>query len=172
MINRSQVARLSLALLMGPALLIVLGCSGDDGLGKRYPVSGTVKYKGEPVAKARISFTPTKSDGHGAHGDVENGAFKLSTMGTDDGALPGEYKVTVDDREVDAAKLKADAKEAATKKGMDGFSGGAMIPQDLQAKALKASKSRLPGKYQIAETSDKKVTVEAKSNTFEIELTD
>ncbi len=171
MINRSQVARLSLALLMGPALLIVLGCS-DDGLGKRYPVSGTVKYKGEPVAKARISFTPTKSDGHGASGQVENGAFTLTTQNSGDGALPGEYKVTVDDREVDAVKLKADAEKEAAKKGVEKFSGGAMIPQDLQAKALKASKSRLPGKYQIAETSDKKVTVEAKSNTFDIELTD
>jgi hypothetical protein len=172
MMIRNQVARLSLALLVVPAVLIVLGCS-DDGLGKRYPVSGTVKYKGEPVAKARISFTPTKNGtGRAASGQVENGAFTLTTLNPEDGAMPGEYKVTVDDRQVDEGKLKADAEKEAVKKGVEKFSGGAMIPQELQAKALKSSKSRLPGKYQLPETSDKTLTVKESSNSFDIELTD
>jgi len=36
-------------------ILSVLGCS-DDGLGKRYPVSGTVTYKGEPLKEGSIVF--------------------------------------------------------------------------------------------------------------------
>ena len=95
MLNRTRIAHRCLALLLGPALLYVAGCS-DDGVGKRYPVSGTVKYKGEPVAKARISLYP-KGDGRGASGDVVNGSFaSLTTQQPGDGAMPGTYKVTVD----------------------------------------------------------------------------
>ena len=170
---RNQIARLSLALLVCPAVLFVLGCS-DDGFGTRYKVTGTVKYKGEPVAKARISFTPTaESKGRAASGDVENGSFTLTSLNPGDGAMPGEYKVTVDDREADEGAMKAEADKAAAKKGVEGgFSGGKMIPQDIQAKALKAAKSRLPGKYQLPSTTDKTVTVKAETNKFDIELTD
>src|SRR5277367_4314566 len=77
MLNRTRIAHRCLALLLGPALLYVAGCS-DDGVGKRYPVSGTVKYKGEPVAKARISLYP-KGDGRGASGDVTDGTFSSLT---------------------------------------------------------------------------------------------
>ncbi len=142
-------------------------------MGTRYPVTGMIKYKGEPVAKARISFIPTKPGvGRGASGNVVNGSYKLTTLNPDDGAVPGEYKVTVDDREVDEGKLKADTEKEAAKKGIEKFSGGAMIPQELQAKAMKDAKGRLPGKYQLPETSDKTVTVKESPNTIDIELTD
>src|SRR4051794_4127534 len=115
--NRKQLTRRGLALLVGPALLSPLGCS-DEGLGKRYSVSGTVKYKGEPVSKARISFVP-KSGGsstHGAYGQVTDGSFSsLTTLTDGDGALPGEYFVTVDTREIDEEKVKSQASNLATK---------------------------------------------------------
>jgi hypothetical protein len=168
--NRS--GRRALGLLVGPALLAVLGCSGADDIGKLYPVSGTVKYKSEPVAKARINFVPTSKEGRGASGQVENGSFTLTTLNPNDGALEGEYLVTVDDRETDTDSLKKDAEKLAAKKGVEKFAGGMMIPQDMQAKALQAAKGRLPGKYQIASTTDVKVTVKPQSNTLEIELKD
>ena len=37
--------------------VMIVGC-GDDGLGKRYAVSGKVTYKGAPVADASIAFRP------------------------------------------------------------------------------------------------------------------
>jgi hypothetical protein len=172
MMIRSLPWRRALALLVGPALLAVLGCSDSDYIGKLNPVSGTVKYKGEPVPKARISFTPTAKDGHGAVGEVANGSFTLMTLKPGDGALAGEYKVTVDDRETDTAALKTQADELAKKKGMEKFSGGAMIPQDMQAKALQATKSRLPGKYQLAETTDQTITIKEGKNDITIDLTD
>ena len=36
-----------LAILSVPALLVMASCGTDDGLGKRYPVSGTVTYNGK-----------------------------------------------------------------------------------------------------------------------------
>jgi hypothetical protein len=168
MLNRTRVIHRCLAFLVGPALLCVAGCS-DDGVGKRYPVSGTVKYKGEPVAKARISLYP-KGGGRGAYGEVENGTFSsMTTQQTGDGAMPGVYKVTVDTRQIDEAKLKSEAAEVGKKHGMEGMG---QIPQELQAKALKDAKGTIPGKYQIPETSDIEVTVKEESTKLTIELKD
>jgi hypothetical protein len=172
MITRSLPWRRGLALLVSPALFAVLGCSDADNIGQLYTVSGTVKYKGEPVEKARISFVSTSKEGHGATGQVEKGSFSLTTLKPGDGALAGEYKVTVDDRETDQAALKAEADKLAAKKGMEKFSGGAMIPQDMQAKALKAAKSQLPGKYQLPDTTDLTAKVDASSRTFNFDLKD
>ncbi len=168
MLNRTRVIHRCLALLVGPALLYVAGCS-DDGVGKRYPVSGTVKYKGEPVAKARISLYP-KDGGRGAYGEVENGTFSsMTTQQTGDGAMPGVYKVTVDTRQIDDAKVKSEAEEIAKKHGMQNIG---QIPQEVHAKALKNAKNTIPGKYQIPDTSDIEVTVKEQSNTLTIELKD
>jgi hypothetical protein len=171
MFNRISLVQRSLALLVGPALLAVLGCSGDDGLGTRYSVSGTVKYKGTPVPKARISFVPAGKDGgsQGASGEIENGSYSLSTLSPGDGALPGEYRVTVSAREVDEAKLKSDSEALAAKHGMGKM---AMMPPELQAKANKEAKSSLPKKYESPDTSGLTAKVKEQSNTFDFELTD
>lgn len=159
----------TLALLVGPALLFALGCS-DDGMGTRYPVSGTVKYKGQPVNKARISFVPAKGTNAGASGDVVDGKFSsLTTLNPGDGVLAGDYKVSVDDREASQELVKSEASKLAKQHGMD---GGAPVPPEVQAMALKKAKSTLPGKYQIAETSDLKATVDAGHTTFDFELKD
>ncbi len=169
MFNRRNIARYGLALLLGPALLVVIGCS-DDGIGKRYPVSGTVKYKGQPVAKARINFISKGAGVQGAYGTVENGTFSsLTTRNDGDGALPGEYVVTVDTREIDEGKVKSQASDLAAQHKMEKVS---QIPPELQAKALSEAKSSIPGKYQLPETTDLKATVQEKTNKFDFELKD
>jgi hypothetical protein len=169
MLNHSRLARRIPALLVGPALLLALGCS-DDGLGKRYAVSGTVNYKGQPVSKARISFVPLKGTGPGASGEVVAGKFaSLTTLNPGDGVLPGEYKVTVDQREIDEGKVKAATEDLGKKHGMDKVS---QIPPELQGKAMREAKSEIPGKYQIAETSDLTAKVDASNTTFSFELKD
>jgi hypothetical protein len=169
--NRIPVVKCSLALLVGSALLCVLGCSSDDGLGTRYTVSGTVTYKGEPVPKADISFVPFGKDAakQGASGQIENGSYSLSTLSPGDGALPGEYKVTVSAREVDEAKLKADSEALAVKHGLPKTP---MMPPELQAKANKVAKSSLPKKYESPGTSDLSAKVEEHSNRLDFELKD
>lgn len=167
MFHRNLAVRACGSLLAGLTLLWVVGCS-DDGLGKRYPVSGTVKYNGQPVAKARINFVPKDGGGHAAFGTVENGTFSsLTTLTDGDGALPGAYKVTVDDREVDEAKVKSQADDLAKKHKMGNIT---QIPPELQGKAMKAAKGSIPGKYQIDSTSNLEAKVEPKSNTFEFTL--
>src|SRR5262245_1230631 len=80
---------------------LIVGCGDDTGLDKRYPVSGTVKYKGEPVAKGQISFIAVdKVKQRDANGFIQDGHYSLTTATPGDGALPGEYMVTIFSKEV------------------------------------------------------------------------
>ena len=61
-------------------ILCVLGCS-DDGLAKRYHVTGKVTYNGQPLKKGTIVFVPTDPEGRGATGDIgEDGTYTLTTQ--------------------------------------------------------------------------------------------
>ncbi len=144
------------------AMLLLTGC-GDDGLGKRYPVSGNVTYKGEPVASASISFYPIVGQGEeqrGASGVVKDGYYSLSTMGGDDGAFVGEYQVSISARAPDLSTAKANAQER-----------GGSYRQDDVAKAYSKASSAIPRKYESPDAG-LKAKVEAKSNTFNFDLTD
>ena len=170
MLNRIPVVKYSLVLLVGPALLCVLGCWTDDGLGTRYSVSGTVTYKGEPVPKADITFIPLGKDAakQGASGHIENGSYSLSTLSPDDGALPGEYKVTVSAREVDEAKLKSDSEALAVKHKLP---KSPMIPQELQAKANKVANNFFPRNMKAPARAACRPR-SRRSNRFDFELKD
>jgi len=169
MLNRTQIAHRCLALMIGPALFYMSGCS-DDGMGKRHPVSGTVKYKGQPVAKGRINFVPKGGAGHGAHGEIQNGSFaSLTTLNPADGAMPGEYKITIDTKEIDEAAAKEEGEKVAKQHGMSNLK---MLPPEVQAKAFSQAKSSVPLKYQTTETSDLTATVAEGSNIFDFELKD
>jgi hypothetical protein len=163
----SSTRSLSSALAVS-LVLLALGCGDDGGLARRYAVSGKVIYKGAPVNKGAISFVPTTAEGRGAAGQIEDGHYSLTTLDPGDGAIPGKYKVTLDDRQLDEAKLKAQADELGRRKGMK----LSMIPQEYQAAALKKAKGVLPGKYQVASTSDVEVEVKPQSNRIDIELKD
>jgi hypothetical protein len=136
------------------------GCGSDDGLGKRYPVSGTVTYNGKPLPKGSITFVPndTKTS-RAANGNIVEGAYTLTTQSPDDGALPGQYKVTVTAVEVDLSKASATAKKS-----------GMMINQADIAKAKRTS--LLPSKYMVPETSGLTATVKEETNRIDFTLSD
>jgi len=145
------------------ALLVVVGCSSDDtGLGRRYPVSGTIKYKGEPVSKGSITFEPASKDGRFATGTIENGSYTLSTSGTEgEGALPGDYKVIVISTSMDTTELAKKSPGGLVQQGGPEFQ-----------KLVKNAKDLVPKKYQRSETSSLTAKVEAKSNKLDFDLTD
>jgi hypothetical protein len=74
------------------------GCSKAPGT---IPVGGKITYRGKPVLKAEVQFTPVESGADGAlrriaAGEVDSqGVYSLSTFRKGDGALPGEYVVTI-----------------------------------------------------------------------------
>jgi hypothetical protein len=62
-------------------------------------VNGVVTLNGKPVEGATVTFYiagGVEQEGRPATGRTDgSGAFRLNTMGNEDGALPGEYKVVI-----------------------------------------------------------------------------
>jgi hypothetical protein len=77
------------------ALLLAAGCGGNPVKVKLAPVSGTIKYQGQPVADANVIFIP--ADGPRASGTTDaEGKFKLMTLAPDDGATLGDNVVLIE----------------------------------------------------------------------------
>jgi len=150
--------RLFAALACSAATLLP-ACGTDDGAGRRYPVSGKVSYKGQPVAKGSITFAPEDPNGRAASGLIADGSYRLSTLGDNDGALPGKYKVTVTARDIDQAKVQPAA-------------GRSAINPSVIAKANQAAKNNVPAKYSSSSTSPLAAEVPAKSTSIDFDLVD
>jgi hypothetical protein len=129
------------------------GCGGGDGAADRpdrVPVTGTVTHQQKPVEGATVMFSPV-SEGYAAIGltDAE-GRFSLQTFDPDDGAVPGEYRITV--RKVEMSDP------------------GAGLPDDADRPPA-VEKSLLPARYADASTSGLVQTVKADGeNEFPLTL--
>jgi hypothetical protein len=90
MMEPPVTGRFCLAALLAAALA---GCGGSD---KPVPVTGKVTVNGAPVAGAGVTFHPQDGKGRPATGETDqNGTYHLTTINPSDGALPGEYRVTL-----------------------------------------------------------------------------
>lgn len=79
-------------------LVFALGCGGGEVVNRpdTYVATGIVTYSGAPLAGASVTFRPKVKGGKGAVAITnENGEFELMTFETGDGALAGDYTVTV-----------------------------------------------------------------------------
>ncbi len=165
---RNRLIRRWLAMMLGlPTFLVLASCGSDDGLGKRYPVSGTVTYNGKPLEKGDISFIAEDAKANiGASGKITDGTYSLSTGGNDDGAQAGKYKVTITSKEDFLAKAKADFLKESKQQESN------YIPTQFIAKAQAAAKSLIPGGYGDPRTTTLKAEVEAKTNKIDFKLSD
>jgi hypothetical protein len=143
-------------LVCGVVALTGGGCGSDDELARRYPVSGQVQYKGEPLVKGRINFIPEdKATGRPASADIADGAYRLTTQTPEDGALPGAYQVSIVAVEQDAAAART--------------SGGMPFHVDLgKAKRVPL----IPKKYFDPALSGLTAEVKPTSNTINFDLHD
>jgi hypothetical protein len=84
-------------------MLIPLFCLGCGGRGDfpLAPTSGRVLCEGKPVPNALVFFEPLRSGESALAGKQglartdEKGEFRVSTYGTDDGAVVGKHRVRV-----------------------------------------------------------------------------
>jgi hypothetical protein len=82
-----------LGVLTALLALVGSGCGGKD---RPVKVEGVVTLDGEAVQGAIVSFLPDEGGGRFACGMTgKDGSFRLMTYKPDDGALPGDYRVTV-----------------------------------------------------------------------------
>src|SRR6185437_7540029 len=77
------------------ALLTLGGCSGGGKHPATAPVSGTVTYQGKAVEGATVSFSLVGGGGVSTAITDAAGKYVLRTFGEADGAVPGDYKVTI-----------------------------------------------------------------------------
>jgi hypothetical protein len=130
-------------------IMLGVGCSGSK---KPVKVEGIVKVDGKPTADVLVQFISQEKGGHDANGSTdENGVFHLTTFNTNDGALPGSYKVIV-------AKSKA---------GADSITKVNPGDQDSMRKAMQEgmvnpARVRAPAKSELPEIFSKTETTTLK----------
>jgi hypothetical protein len=152
-----------------------LGCSGggDPNRPKTYPVSGTVKLNGVPVDGATVTFQLTEGKESAIGSTDAKGNYSLSSFSPNDGAVAGQYKVSISKFEAEkpSAKVTAlppgqiasgelDASYAPPSVSPAGGKGGAAGPKNL-----------LPVKYANPDSSALRALVSDKGgNTFDFDL--
>jgi hypothetical protein len=129
--------------LVSLALLVVAGCGGPGPV----PVSGTVTYQGQPLADVNVTFLGPEGLVATGTTDAQGQFSKLDSNRGGEGAVPGEYRVTI------TPKSNVPADPSAT------------VSYEM------ASAPPFPPKYMTLETTDLKATVAAGSdNTFTFDL--
>ncbi len=148
-------------------VLIFSACGGgDENFGKRYAVSGTVTYNGQPLEKGSISFVPEK--GTSASGAINKGSYALSTGGEQDGALPGKYRVTIVAKEDIEALAKAEFAKTSKRPESEIIA----VPRSIMSSAAAKAKSLIPTGYGDLRTSPFTAEVKEQSNTIAFALSD
>jgi hypothetical protein len=134
-----------LALATASFALTPIAC-GPTGPGMAQ-VSGKVTYKGQPVPKGTVTFLPSSPGGRNATGAImPDGSYKLQTENPGDGALLGEYKVTI-------------------------YAHDEPILDYLPQKPVEP-KILTPTKYEKPDTSGLTASVKSGPNTYNFDLTD
>jgi hypothetical protein len=134
-----------LGMVMG--LCLICGCGRDDVPANRPAVAkviGTVRFKGEPLPNAQLTFYPRGAGDFGTALSEKNGQFTVSTYDRFDGAVLGFHNVTV-----------------------EVFPEGPMVP-GFEEEYRK--KSPIPLKYMNRETTPLTVEVQKSGNNFDLEI--
>jgi len=147
MIDRRCVGCAVTGLLIAGLLAVIGGCGSDEL--PVAPVEGKVLYNGKPLEFGSVLFQPNVGpSGRGTIGP--DGTFKLSTYGTEDGAVLGKHRIRI-------ACFESQGPNAP--------------PQDPNQEPT-LGKSLIPRKYTNADTSGLEVEVKKTNEPFVFELVD
>lgn len=133
---------------------VVSGCTSrrEPEIIETYPITGTVTYKGKPLANILVIFHPANGQGRpGASRTDANGHFPCPTTHREsDGVIPGPHTVTI-------ANIQPTVADSAVATGSPGGS---------------TPKVKFPAKYEEIATSPLKVDVAQPDQVAEFELKD
>ena len=153
-----------LPLLMS-VVALTAGCPGSAGGLPTHKVTGAVTMNGAPVIGATVTFVPQKKGIPAAIGMTDaQGNYTLQTYAPGDGAVEGDFKVTV-------TKYVAAAAPAEASHDPTGATGASGTPSHGGPKnAGSTGGSALPEKFSKADSSPFMVTVAKGDNTFDLDL--
>jgi hypothetical protein len=107
-INKSGAALLKCTSMTILSLVVASGCNENRTIlsAKVYEVKGQVlKADGAPVTSGRVVLVPSDETAVQASGDITgDGSFTVKTRLTDEGAVPGKYKVRIEPSFEDSRK--------------------------------------------------------------------
>lgn len=146
-----------------------VGCGGGAKDGpKTVPVTGTVTFKGQPVAGATVALSPKTAGLRAAVGITDAaGRFQLTTLTPGDGAMPGSYGVQI-------AKIEG-ADAAAAPAVEDPIAASQRAAKEGKLEPLagpEAVKDLLPVKYKSPNTSGLTAEVKQGANDLRFDLTE
>ena len=140
-------------------------------------VTGNVTFNGATVAGAMVSFSPKADDGYAAVGVTDNqGNFTLQTFETADGAVPGDYAITVSKSVQESYEDEGSTAEDPSKAylkldslGLDPHGNGKSSPSGVSAEPV--AQDLLPEKYKNRATSGLGATVSSTGdNSVQLDL--
>jgi hypothetical protein len=140
-----------------------MGCGGSDAPPMPvYPVTGVVKYKGQPVKGADITFFNKEADRSAFGRTDDEGEYQLTTFSSNDGAVAGKSIVTI---------TKFEAPPASTAASVESEE---YVPPGIgQSTSPPPPKSSFPEKYGSQETSGLVAVVNADApNKIDFDLKD
>ncbi|GAB4138229.1 MAG: hypothetical protein Tsb009_06220 [Planctomycetaceae bacterium] len=153
---------LTFCLLMPFLVFSFIGCGNSKkGQLETAEVTGTVTYRDRPVVGAKVIFIGPKDVPQATGITDSEGRFRLTTYNSGDGAVPGDYTVTVSKYIAPASGPPANesmeqAAARAKKKPKKASAGGTSA---LPAHYADPSKSGLQYKVAAGEKNDFKITL-------------
>jgi hypothetical protein len=110
MISTRPQGRMSSVCPFGAAFLLCVACSWLAGCGgpkqgqmPTAQVTGQITYRGAPLGRGEVKFIPVQTSDKAvrvAYGTLdEQGRYRLGTYGQGDGAILGDYQVTLEARD-------------------------------------------------------------------------
>jgi hypothetical protein len=147
-----------IACALALVLASIAGCGAGGDHPTVYPVTGTVIYKGQPVADAVVAFQGENATKLATGKTDAQGRFQLTTYEPGDGAVPGKHHASV-------SKVTATPAASTTSASMEDAAAAAKT----QTQAV--AKSELPEQYADPARSQLEFTVtESGPNDFQIDL--
>jgi hypothetical protein len=151
-------------------LTLLCATAGCGGKHTPVPVSGTVTLDGQPLEGATVYFymVGDEREGRPAMGTTnKDGEFQLSTLGNNDGALPGRYKVVITKYVPTNPNLKI-PDFPDTLEGRNDRQD--FMYKNFEAKGIQPFTNSLPPKYGDSNSTPLEVEVSGKK-TVKLELT-
>ena len=113
-------------------------------------MSGTVRYKGQPLPHAYVAFLPEQPGERIATGTTDSGGrYRLTTFQDFDGAVLGRHRVVV----------RAEAAQPGPPRAADDIT-------------TKPGKLLTPARYSLPDTSGLSAVVGPRRNVFDFDLSD